>query len=122
VLLAAQVERVERLRKSQGRIIPWLFPQLGGRHPGAKRSEFSEAWETACHKAGVAGMLRHDRRRTAVRKMVNAGVPERVAMTVIGHRTRAVLDRYHIVSRATCRTWPGGSSSGPRGPEGHVSR
>jgi hypothetical protein len=131
--------RVDLLSVDMGREVPYLFPDFRKGKPQGKRVlDFRKAWKSACMKAMLEGLegeerqkreaelkanphqgllksLRHDFRRTAVRNMVNRGVPERVAMKITGHRTRTVFDRYHIVSptdlQEAARKIAGGNST-----------
>ena len=56
------------------------------------------AWRTACQAAGVPTRFLHDCRPTAARNLIRASVPERVAMLLTGHKTRAIFDRYNIIN------------------------
>lgn len=101
-VLEAQRAAHDRLKKA-GIVAPWVFFRMVAKGRGGKRRpkpirRFNKAWKLACVAAGVPGRIPHDLRRTAVRNLVRAGVSERVAMRLTGHKTRSVFERYNIVS------------------------
>jgi integrase len=79
---------------------PLVFHRAGGRPV----SDWRKTWWRATRAAGLPGKLFHDLRRTVARNLVRSGVPERVAMAIIGHKTRSMLDRYNIVSEHDLRS------------------
>lgn len=58
---------------------------------------FRKAWQTACEKAGLNGVVPHDMRRSAIRNFRKAGIGESDGMKISGHRTNSVYKRYDII-------------------------
>jgi integrase len=68
-------------------------------------TNFRKEWNRACVKVKLGtqdkyiyrGLIPHDLRRSAVRNMRKAGVDQATAMSISGHKTVAVFQRYNIV-------------------------
>jgi integrase len=90
---------LERIEPKQGRVFD--------------TTNIRKEWTKACAALGLGRIIAvegrpydpryecltlHDFRRSAIRNLVTlAGVREKVAMEITGHKTRSVFDRYHIV-------------------------
>jgi len=113
------LEEMHKLQAKRYLGCPYIFHREGKPIAG-----FRKAWVSACIRDGLCEVLRdsegmavvvkdkkgnekvvkvptkilHDFRRTAIRDMVRSGVSERVAMSISGHKTRNVFDRYNIAN------------------------
>ena len=108
----------DQTKSSEARTIPlpdFLVDMLEDVEPktGAvfDTTNLRKAWQKACYAAGLGkleevegrpdprytGLIIHDLNRSAIKNLMKAGVNEKVAMKISGHKTRDVFDRYHIV-------------------------
>lgn len=87
LLFKARKERDENWPES-----PWVFNRRG-----EPIRDMRWSWREGCKRAGVPDLNFHDLRRTAVRNMRRAGVPQVIRMKISGHRTDSMERRYNIV-------------------------
>ena len=98
--VAAIIERRWRSRKVGNVLAEHVF-----HNEGRRQNDFRSAWHTACRLSGLGHRKFHSLRRSAARNMSLQGVPEKVIMSIMGHKTRVMFDRYNIVTEADQRAY-----------------
>jgi integrase len=63
---------------------------------GGLPNRFNVMWKKACGTIGLPDLRPYDLRRSAIRNLIHAGVPELTAMKISGHKSRETFRRYAI--------------------------
>ncbi len=80
---------------------------------GVDARQIQRAWGKAVKGTRLEGRVVHDLRRSAIRNLIEIyGVSESTAMEISGHKTRRVLDDYHIKSEEDLRNASGRAFAG----------
>ena len=98
--LATLMDRRWHTRKSGSTLASHVFHRAG-----RPLGNIREPWLKACHEAGLGHRWFHSLRRSAARNMSLQGIPEKVIMSIMGHKTRLMFDRYNIVTEADQRAY-----------------
>ena len=98
--LAALIERRWRARKAGRTLTDQVFHRAG-----YQLGDFRRVWLTACRQAGLGRRMFHSLRRSAARNMSLQGIPEKVIMSIMGHKTRGMFDRYNIITESDQRAY-----------------
>jgi len=112
-LRAVLEEHAVWYRKKLRHIEPeyYVFPGRSGRpEAGGKRpldpnkpvGDITTAWDALREKTGIQCRL-HDLRHTTATKMAEEGVPESTMLALMGHMSRAMLERYSHIRLAAKR-------------------
>lgn len=80
--------------------LAWPEEQAVFVYDGHRMATVGDAWDKACERAGFAGLLFHDLRRSANKLMRDRGIPQNVRMYIMGHLTPSMDIRYGIVDKA----------------------
>ena len=105
-VLALEGELAELIeRRWQARMVGTTPAKHVFHRRGRPLGDFRETWLRACERTGLGHRMFHSLRRSAARNMTLCGFPEKVIMSIMGHKTRVMFDRYNIVTESDQRAY-----------------